>query len=199
VVDEDELLGAQRVRPGDVLLAMGSSGLHANGYSLARHVFFQLAGWDVARHVSELGRTLGEELLEPTRVYTPDCLALLRGGSDGIDVHAFAHVTGGGLAANLARVLPPDLGAEIDRETWTPGPIFGLLADLGRVERGELERALNMGVGMVAVVAPADADRAVRLLTQRGLPCWIAGRVATDQPGVRLVGEHPQVARRRQG
>jgi phosphoribosylformylglycinamidine cyclo-ligase len=194
VVEEDELLGAQRVRPGDVLLAMGSSGLHANGYSLTRYVFFQLAGWDVGRHVPELGRTLGEELLEPTRVYTPDCLALLRGG---IDIHAFAHVTGGGLAANLARVLPPDLGAEIDRGTWTPGLIFGLLADLGRVERAELERALNMGVGMVALVAPADADRAVRLLTQRGLPCWIAGHVVTGQPGVRLVGEHPKVARER--
>jgi phosphoribosylformylglycinamidine cyclo-ligase len=187
-VDEEALLGAQRVRDGDVVLAMASSGLHANGYSLARHVFFTVAGWSVERHVDSLGRTLGEELLEPTRVYAQDCLALLR---DGIDVHALAHITGGGLAANLARVLPPALGASIDRSTWSPAPIFGLLAAVGGVPRAELERAVNMGVGMVAVVAARDADRAERLLAGRGVSCWIAGRmVGPGSPGVELVGNY---------
>ena len=97
---------------------MGSSGLHANGYSLVRHVFFDKAGWDLGRDVPELGRQLGEELLEPTRIYAQDCLAL----TEAVDVHAFSHVTGGGIAANLARVLPEGLSAEVDRGTWTPQP-----------------------------------------------------------------------------
>jgi phosphoribosylformylglycinamidine cyclo-ligase len=193
VVDEEALLGAERVREGDVVLAMPSSGLHSNGYSLARHVFFTLAGWDVHRYVDELGRTLGEELLEPTRVYALDCLALLR---DGIDVHAFSHVTGGGLAANLARVMPSSLGAEIDRSTWALRPIFRLVGELGGVKSAELERTLNMGVGMVAVVGSEDADRARALLTGRGMDCWVAGTVVAGAAvagsgAVRLVGDHP--------
>jgi len=188
VVEEEALLGAERVREGDVVLAMPSSGLHSNGYSLARHVFFNLAGWDIHRYVAELGRTLGEELLEPTRVYALDCLALLR---DGVDVHAFSHVTGGGLAANLARVIPSSLSAEIDRSTWAPAPIFRLVGELGGVEREELERTLNMGVGMVAVVGPGDADRARALLTGRGMRCWVAGAVMAGSGGaVRLVGDY---------
>ncbi len=106
----------------------------------------------------ELGRSLVDELLEPTRIYARDCLALI----DAVDVHAFSHVTGGGLAANLARVLPAGLGATVDRATWSPAPVFGLVGDVGGVAVDELERTLNMGVGMVAVVAADDADRAVR-------------------------------------
>jgi phosphoribosylformylglycinamidine cyclo-ligase len=166
---------------------MPSSGLHANGYSLARHVFFTLARWDLHRNVDELGRTLGEELLEPTRIYAADCLALLRGG---VAVHALAHVTGGGLAGNLARVLPPAVDAEIDRSTWAPAPVFGLLGKLGGVGREELERTLNMGVGMVAVLPPGDADRARVLLAGRGLDCWVAGTVVGGSGEVRLVGDH---------
>jgi phosphoribosylformylglycinamidine cyclo-ligase len=200
VVEADALLGPQRVREGDAVLAMPSSGLHANGYSLVRHVFLTVAGWDLHRYVGELGRTLGEELLEPTRVYALGCLALLRSG---VDVHAFAHVTGGGLAGNLSRVLPPGLGAEIDRSTWAPAPIFGLLGELGGVGREELERALNMGVGMVAVVDHDDAERARTLLAGRGLDCWVAGgvvaaadgvasgrRVVAGSGAVRLVGDY---------
>ena len=102
VVERDDILGPERVRPGDVVIAMASSGLHSNGYSLVRHVFFTGAGWALDREVAELGRTLGEELLEPTRIYSLDCLALIGAA----DVHAMSHVTGGGLAANLARVVP---------------------------------------------------------------------------------------------
>ena len=116
VVEADDLLGPARVRPGDAVLAMASSGLHSNGYSLVRHVVAK-AGWAYDRDVPELGRTLGEELLEPTRIYAKACLALAR--RDG--THAMAHVTGGGLAANLARVLPEELHATLERGTWTPG------------------------------------------------------------------------------
>ncbi len=188
VVDEADLLGAHRVRAGDVVLAMGSSGLHSNGYSLVRQVFFAVAGWDVGRHVPDLGRTLGEELLTPTRVYSLDCLALLRAG---LDVHAFCHVTGGGLAANLARVLPADVDADLDRSTWTPAPVFGLVASLGSVPTLELERTLNLGVGMVAVVGPAAADAALAALEARGVPAWVLGTITPGTGTATLHGSHP--------
>jgi phosphoribosylformylglycinamidine cyclo-ligase len=189
VVEADELLGPDRVRAGDVVLAMASSGLHSNGYSLVRHVFFTTAGWDVDREVPELGRTLGEELLQPTRVYALDCLALARdlGGS----AHAMAHVTGGGFAANLARVVPAGLEVVLDRSTWAPPPVFGLVGRLGGVAREELERTLNMGVGMAAVVAPEAADRGMALLRGRGVETWPVGRVAEGDHGVTLEGSHP--------
>ncbi len=121
VVEHDDLLGAHRVRPGDVVVALASSGLHSNGYSLVRRVIAS-AGWSLDRHVDEFGRTLGEELLEPTRLYTTPVLDLIR--RPDVDVHALSHVTGGGLAANLARVLPRGMVATVDRSTWTPPPVY---------------------------------------------------------------------------
>ncbi len=193
VVDEPDLLGAHLVRAGDVVIGMAASGLHSNGYSLARHVFFSHAGWDLERQVPELGRTLGEELLEPTRIYSLDCLALLRAGADGpgLDVHALCHVTGGGLAGNLERVLPGDVDAELDRTTWAPPAIFELIGALGRVERAELERTLNMGVGMVAVVAAGAADAVLARLADRGLAAWCLGRTTPGTGRAVLHGDHP--------
>jgi phosphoribosylformylglycinamidine cyclo-ligase len=173
VVEADRLLGAERIRKGDAVIAMASSGLHSNGYSLARHVFFDRAGWELDREVPELGRTLGEELLEPTRIYSLDCLALTRT----TEVHGFSHVTGGGLAANLARVVPDGLHATVDRSTWRPAPVFGLVGGLGRVERLELEKTLNMGVGMIAVVPQESVDVALTVLADRGVDAWVAGEI----------------------
>src|SRR5919112_48181 len=144
VVERDRILGADRVQAGDVVLACASSGLHANGYSLARRVFFTMAGWELDRHVPELGRALGEELLDPTRIYTPDLLALI----DAVDVHAISHVTGGGLASNLSRVIPGSCEVRIDRTTWQPPPIFDLIAGVGKVSEADMEATFNMGVGM---------------------------------------------------
>jgi phosphoribosylformylglycinamidine cyclo-ligase len=177
VVEADALLGADRVRVGDVVVALASSGLHSNGYSLVRHVVFDQAGWALDRDVPELGRTLGEELLEPTRIYALDCLALARDPLAGPGVHAMAHVTGGGFAANLARVVPAGVHVRIRRGTWSPAPVFGLLAQVGRVAQPELEATLNLGVGMAVVVAPEMADRALALLAERGVPAWVAGEV----------------------
>lgn len=188
VVEADALLGPDRVQAGDVVVAMASSGLHSNGYSLARHVFFTLAGWDVDREVPELGRTLGAELLEPTRIYALDCLDLARTPDAG--VRALAHITGGGLAANLARVVPAHLGARVDRSTWTPSPVFGLVGSLGAVPRPELERTFNMGVGMVAVVAAEGADAALRVLDDCGVPAWVAGEVGAGDGSVALEGDY---------
>jgi phosphoribosylformylglycinamidine cyclo-ligase len=186
VVEADRLLGPGRVRPGDVVIAMASSGLHSNGFSLVRRVISG-AGLDLESAVPELGRSLGEELLTPTRIYARDCLAL----AQACDVHAFAHVTGGGLAANLARVLPPGAGAVLDRATWRPPPVFGLLAGRGGIDAAEMERVFNMGVGMAAVVAAGDADLALRVLAARDVTGWVLGEVTGQGDGVRLAGAHP--------
>ncbi|MFI6289457.1 phosphoribosylformylglycinamidine cyclo-ligase [Streptomyces sp. NPDC051018] len=189
VVEADGLLGPDRIRKGDAVIAMASSGLHSNGYSLVRHVLFERAGMALEQQVEEFGRTLGEELLEPTRIYSLDCLALARTA----EVHAFSHVTGGGLANNLARVVPDALHAVVDRSTWTPGPVFDLVGRTGSVDRLELEKTLNMGVGMIAVVPAESAEVALTLLADRGLDAWIAGEI-TDRgdhtTGAELVGDY---------
>jgi phosphoribosylformylglycinamidine cyclo-ligase len=190
VVEADDVLGPDRVRPGDVIIAMGSSGLHSNGYSLARKVLLEIDRMSLVGHVEEFGRTLGEELLEPTRIYAKDCLAL----AAETQVRTFCHVTGGGLAGNLERVIPHGLVAELDRGTWTPAPVFGMIAQRGRIERPEMEKTFNMGVGMVAIVAPEDTDRALAILTARHLSCWTLGTVTKGKHGPRakLVGQHPR-------
>lgn len=193
VVEYDAILGPDRVRAGDVLIGMKSSGLHSNGYSMVRHVLLDIARLPLDGHVEEFGRTLGEELLEPCRIYALDCLALARE----TEVHAFAHVTGGGLVNNLARVIPPHLTAQMDRRTWTPLPVFGYIASRGRIERAEMDRTFNMGIGMVAVVAAEEADRAMAVLTARHVDSVILGSVeqatntATGARAV-LTGEHPK-------
>ncbi|RZQ65290.1 phosphoribosylformylglycinamidine cyclo-ligase [Amycolatopsis suaedae] len=190
VVEASAVLGPERVRPGDVVIAMGSSGLHSNGFSLARHVLLEIAKMPLDGQVEEFGRTLGEELLEPTRIYAKDCLALIAEA----EVRTFAHITGGGLEANLARVMPRGLVAHLDRGSWNPAPVFAMLAQRGRVERAEMEKTFNMGVGMVAVVSPEDVDRTLAVLTARHVPAWVLGdvRPAEDPDGPRTVlsGNH---------
>jgi phosphoribosylformylglycinamidine cyclo-ligase len=193
VVEATHLLGPGRVRPGDQVIAMRSSGLHSNGYSLVRHVLLQGAGWSLDRQVDELGRTLGEELLEPTRIYAKACLALARETR----THAMSHITGGGLAANLARVLPEEVTVTIDRSTWTPQPVFRLVQDVGAVPTADLERTLNMGIGMLAVVDPDDVGRVLDTLADHGVRAWVCGDVALvgtsgrAPASVVLQGAHP--------
>jgi phosphoribosylformylglycinamidine cyclo-ligase len=187
VVDADRLLGPDRVRAGDAVIAMAASGLHANGFSLVRSIIDAPgAGLELTAEPAELGQSLGAELLTPTRIYASDCLALAESG----DIRAFAHITGGGLAANLARVLPPGADAVLDRGTWQPDPIFGLLAERGRVPPEEMERVFNMGIGMVAIVAAEAADRALRLLAGRRVPAWLLGEITTGTGCARLTGSH---------
>ncbi|QNP71787.1 phosphoribosylformylglycinamidine cyclo-ligase [Streptomyces roseirectus] len=189
VVEADRLLGADRIREGDTVIAMAASGLHSNGYSLVRHVLLDRAKLDLDAEIAELGRTLGAELLEPTKIYSLDCLALTRT----TDVHAYSHVTGGGLAANLARVIPDTLHAVVDRSTWTPGPIFDLVGTTGQVERLELEKTLNMGVGMIAIVPQDSTDVALTTLADRGVESWVAGEITARgdrTTGAELVGDY---------
>ena len=191
IVEADEILQADNVKPGDVIVGMASSGLHSNGYSLARHVLLDLARLPLEGHVEEFGRTLGEELLEPTRIYALDCLSLIAE----TDVRVFSHVTGGGLAENLARVMPRGLVASLDRGRWPVPPVFGTIAHHGRVEQAEMERTFNMGVGMVAVLPAEDVDRAQAVLTARHVDNWVIGHVEksgddADAPRVILEGSH---------
>ncbi len=195
VVEASKLLGPGRVRPGDVVIAMEASGLHSNGYSLVRHVLLGSpdaggAGWTVDRQVDEFGRTLGEELLEPTRIYAKACLDL----ADRTETHAMSHVTGGGLAANLERVLPAEVSVRLDRSTWTPQPVFDVVRRVGAVSQRDLEATLNCGVGMVSLTAPESVDTAIAVLAGHGIKAWVAGDVRLDDDNggrVLLEGQHP--------
>lgn len=173
IVDSVNLLGPDRVVAGDVAIAIGSSGLHSNGYSLARHVAFNIAGLDVHDHVSEFSRALGEELLEPTKIYAKDILNLI----SAIEVHSISHLTGGGIAANVARVLPANLALDLDRSTWTPQAIFSWLQDRGNVSQAEAEKTFNMGIGMLVFVPASIAQLAITSLQASGQSAWVCGEV----------------------
>ncbi len=188
VVEEDDILSAERVQLGDVVIAMRSSGLHSNGYSLVRHVLLGQARMKLESVIDDLGaqRTLGEELLTPTKIYAKDCLSLITE----CEVHALAHVTGGGIPGNLSRVLPKHLDAIVNRTTWHPQPVFDLIQRKGRIEQYDMESTFNMGVGMFAVVPASDADRAMALLTGRGVEAWSVGEIVSGTGEVHMLGSY---------
>jgi len=189
VVEKDDRLGSHLVKPGDVVLALASSGLHSNGYSLVRRVLLEQASLDLETRLDGLGETLGESLLRPTRVYARPVLEMI--GST--EVHALSHVTGGGLASNLVRVLPAGVKVEVDRSTWQPEPIFDLIQRLGRISQTDIEAALNMGVGMVAILPESSVDAARRLLSSHGIDTWVCGQAIAapgDQASAALLGSH---------
>ncbi|MFZ0530858.1 MAG: phosphoribosylformylglycinamidine cyclo-ligase [Propionicimonas sp.] len=189
VVEYDSILGAGRVRPGDLVLGLAASGLHSNGYSLVRHVFAN-AGWALDREVAELGRSLGEELLTPTRVYASDLLGIIRA----TEVHSISHITGGGLANNLVRVVPEGIGIDLDRASWKPSAIFSLVQQVGAVSQPDIEATLNMGVGMALVLPEASVAVAQALAAEAGIDSWVMGSAIAEPDGparVTLHGRHP--------
>jgi phosphoribosylformylglycinamidine cyclo-ligase len=188
VVEESDLLGGERVEVGDVVIAMPSTGLHSNGYSLVRAVLLGAGRLRLDTVIDEFGsqRTLGEELLTPTKIYAKDCLNL----AVECEVRAFAHVTGGGIPGNLVRVLPDHLDAVVNRSTWRPQPIFDLVQTKGRIDDSEMESTFNMGVGMFAIVSAADADRAMAFLLGRGVKAWQAGEIIEGSGSVHMIGSH---------
>ncbi|WP_105567515.1 phosphoribosylformylglycinamidine cyclo-ligase [Microbacterium halophytorum] len=202
VVEADDMLGAHLVRPGDAILALESSGVHSNGYSLVRHIL-KNASLGYGDRSDDLGATWGEALLTPTRLYTRELLSLIRNvpGS----VHALSHVTGGGIAANLARVLPQGTWAEVDRSTWSPLPVFRALSDVAGTTLESSEGTWNLGVGFFAVVDAGSVDAAVASLAGDGIAAWQVGAVQSgaapsddfeqgakgvDGGAVRLVGSY---------
>lgn len=181
VVDRSRALTGERVRRGDHLLGLPSSGLHTNGYTLARRVLLERMGLDVQAVVPELGTTLARALLEPHRSYLAAFEPLLERGK----VAALAHITGGGFAGNVPRVLPPGLGARIRLDAWTPPPLFQLIQRGGAVPADEMYRTFNMGIGIVAVVAPADLHEVEHSLERRGERSVLIGSVVEGE-GVTL-------------
>ncbi|GAB3399425.1 phosphoribosylformylglycinamidine cyclo-ligase [Schumannella luteola] len=175
-VEADAVLGADRVADGDVVIAIESSGFHSNGYSLVRHILSQNSiGFSDTS--AELGGVVGEVLLEPTRLYTSPLLGLLADPALAGGIHSISHVTGGGIAANLARVLPRGSWSELDRASWSPSPVFRVLADLGGQSLESTEGTWNLGIGMFVVAAPSVADGVIAGLAAAGMPAWVAGQV----------------------
>ncbi|MDP9094058.1 MAG: phosphoribosylformylglycinamidine cyclo-ligase [Actinomycetota bacterium] len=188
VVNADAVLGPDRVEAGDVLIALGSSGLHSNGYSLVRHVLLEKGRLELDSTPAVLGgQALADELLTPTRVYARDCLAL----AAECGAHAFSHITGGGLAGNLVRVLPANVDAIVNRSTWQPQPIFDLIARTGSVALDQMELTFNLGVGMIAVLPAPSAGDALDLLSSRGLAAWRLGEITAGTGRVQMISEYP--------
>jgi len=192
IVEADRILGSERVQDGDVVLALASSGLHSNGYSLVRHILAK-AGIGYGDRADDLGTTWGEALLTPTRLYTTPLLGLVDRFEGA--VHSLSHVTGGGIAANLARVLPQGSWAEVDRSTWSPAPVFRVLSDLAGTSLESSEGTWNLGIGFLAVVDASSATAIAEALTAGGIDTWQVGTVRLDAVAARPAGDFEQGAK----
>jgi len=177
VVERDEVIDGKAIVPQDALIGIASSGLHSNGYSLARKIVFELAGLKVNDYVEELGQTVAQVLLEPTTIYVRPVRKVLGYYRVKNVVHGIAHITGGGLLENLERILPEGIQAVVRRGTWPTPPVFAWLQKLGDVDQAEMDRVFNMGIGMVLVVAPFFADSIRQQLKRSGLQSWEIGYI----------------------
>jgi phosphoribosylformylglycinamidine cyclo-ligase len=182
VAERAKLLTGAAIRPGDVLIGVPSAGLHTNGYALARRLLFEVARYKLSTRLPEVGTTVGEALLAEHRSY----LQLLRPWLGRL--HGLAHITGGGIPGNLPRILPAGCGAVVRLSAWTPPPLFALLQRLGRVPAADMRRTFNLGIGMIAVAAPSDADRLLRALRRRGERAVVLGEIVR---GARRVAFEP--------
>ncbi len=171
-VDRDRIIDHSQVKKGHVLIGVSSSGLHSNGYSLARKVFLQDHGLQLDKRVDEFGRTLGEQLLEPTRIYVRALQSIVKD----LPIHAVAHITGGGIE-NIPRVLPAGTRAVIQHGSWEWPPVFQLLQKLGRIDRAEMYRTFNCGIGLVIIVPEIDVETVVSRLRGAGETAFVIGRV----------------------
>ncbi len=184
MVERERLIDGREVRSGDLIVGLPSTGLHSNGYALARKVLLERGGLALSERPAALGGiTLGEEMLRPTKIYVPAVLPLLQRFS----VRGMAHITGGGLPGNLPRILPPGLQAVVDTGSWEAPPIFGLIAECGPVSREEMFRTFNMGIGFLVVLAPEEAAEAVAALKESGLAASIIGRIVEAEAGASRV------------
>jgi len=172
-VARDDIIDGSAIRAGDVLVGLESSGLHTNGYTLARKIVFEVMGLGVDDEMPGTGRTVGEELLTVHRSY----LGLLQGPLSAGVVHGLAHVTGGGIPGNLPRVLPEGLGASVDRSSWTVPAVFQTLQEAGGVDRDEMDRVFNMGIGMIVVLDSADVATVTDAAAAAGVGAWTIGVV----------------------
>lgn len=183
-VEKSEIITSERVKEGDVLFGLPSSGLHSNGFSLVRKIVFDVKGFKGDEYIDELGKTIGEELLTPTRLYPRVCLPLIRE----FKLHGMVHITGGGFYENIPRALPDDMGAEIDAGAWEMPKIFALLQEWGNVDWPEMYRTYNMGIGMILIVDSADADKIRASLAEKGETVYTVGRVTKGSHDVVIKG-----------
>jgi len=176
VVDKSKIIDGSAIRPGDVLVGIPSSGLHSNGFSLVRKTMFEIAGYGVETHIEELGRTLGEELLEPTRIYVRQVLPLL----SRYCIKGMAHITGGGLTENIPRVLPDGAAVVIDRKSWQVPQIFNIIQRLGRIDDSEMLKTFNMGIGLVMLVSGEEAGRVLEDIQAQDGKAVVLGEVVAS-------------------
>ncbi|OPZ74016.1 MAG: Phosphoribosylformylglycinamidine cyclo-ligase [Firmicutes bacterium ADurb.Bin456] len=177
VVERSRIIDGRGIKPGDKLIGLPSSGLHSNGYSLARKVLLDRGGYSVNTFLEQLGRTVGEEMLEPTRIYVKTVLPLL----EHFQIKGLAHITGGGLTENIPRILPAGTGVRIHTGTWPVPPVFGLIQEIGGITGAEMRRTFNMGIGLVAVVAEDEAMAVMADLEARGEKCYLVGEVVVGE------------------
>ena len=187
VVERKRLIDGSQVEPGDIILGLPSSGLHSNGYSLARKALLEKEGLKLGSRVAELGCTLGEELLRPTRIYVKPVLAAFTAYKVKRPIHAMAHITGGGLIENVPRVLPPDCDAVFNIDSWEAPPIFDLIRRAGNVKDEEMYRVFNMGLGMIMITTPAAVETVLAKLKRAGCKAGVVGRIAEGKGEVQLV------------
>lgn len=183
VVDRERVIDGRNIKAGDRVLALPSVGLHTNGYSLARKLLFEVAGYEATTHLNELGMTVGASLLQPHLSY----LGALSGLLDAGTLKGLAHITGGGLLENIPRILPEGTSVEIMRETWPVLPVFKLMQGIGNVAEAEMYRTFNMGVGMVIICALDDLDRIKSHIEAQGTSCYEIGRVIEGDKEVKLI------------
>ena len=184
VVERRRVIDGRSIAPGDLILGVASSGLHSNGYSLVRKIVFEIAGLKVGDHVEELGRTVGEALLTPTRIYVRPVRRILGHYAVKNVIHGIAHITGGGLHENLERILPEGCHAVIRRESWPVPPVFAWLQRLGEVDQAEMDQVFNMGIGLALVVSPFYFDSVRGQLAEFGLENWPIGQIEAGERGV---------------
>ncbi|MGH7138201.1 MAG: phosphoribosylformylglycinamidine cyclo-ligase [Pirellulales bacterium] len=185
VVERRRVIDGRAIAAGDAIVGVASSGLHSNGYSLARKVVFDIAGVSADAFVDELGRTAGQELLTPTRIYVRALRRVQRTYTVKGVLHGIAHITGGGLHENLERILPEEIEAVIERGSWRVPPVFGWLKRLGEIDDAEMDRVFNMGLGLVLIVSPYYADSIRHQLADCGLESWQIGRMVSGPRRVR--------------
>ena len=184
VVERGAIIDGKSIAAGDVLIGVASSGLHSNGYSLARKVVFDVGGHKVTDHIPELGRTVGEALLEPTRIYARPLREVLGHYRVKNVIHGIAHITGGGLLENIERILPPKVEVVLERGRWPVPPIFSWIQRLGEIEQPEMDRVFNMGVGLVLITSAYYADSIRQQLSECGLENWPIGFTREGPTGV---------------
>ena len=185
IVEKDDLIDGSQIEPGDVVIGVASTGLHSNGFSLVRKIVFDIAGLKVRNRIEEFGKTVGEILLTPTRIYAQPVRRILKHYTVKNVVHSIAHVTGGGIQENLERVIPEGVHAELARNSWEIPPVFKWIQQLGDVDNEEMDRVFNLGIGLVLVVSNYYADNIQRILRREGLESWKLGEIKSGGSGAR--------------